>query len=303
MMKNNHMKGVRTFIQKYGTGYMFLLPFFLLFCVFTLLPVLISFFYSFTRYDLINPFTFTGVTNYLELFTNDDVYLIALKNTLVFALITGPIGFIMSFLFAWVIDQLKYQKFFALAFYAPSIVSGIAISVVWMYFFSPDRYGFINNILLRMGLISSPVLWTLNPNTILGVIIFISLWMSMGAGFLTNLAGLKSIDDTLYEAGAVDGIKNRFQELFYITVPSMKPQLLFNAIMAIVASFGVFDISVAITSFPSPEYAGHTIVAHLYDNAFAKFDMGYASAIAVVLFGITFFFGRLFTRIFSTRGE
>jgi multiple sugar transport system permease protein len=289
--------------MKYKTGYLFLAPFMILFIVFTLLPVLNSLYFSFSNYDIINRPTFAGFSNYLELFTDDDVFLISMRNTLLFALITGPIGFVMSFLFAWVIDQLKFQKFFALAFYAPSIVSGIAISVVWLYFFSPDRYGFINNILLRLGLTSTPILWTINPGTILGVIIFISLWMSMGSGFLTNLAGLKSIDETLYEAGAVDGIKNRFQELYHITVPSMKPQLLFNAIMAIVASFAVFDISVAITSFPSPEYAGHTIVAHLYDSAFSKFEMGYASSIAVVLFAMTFLLGRIFTKIFSTKGE
>ena len=290
-------------IKKYRNGYLFLAPFMILFFIFTLLPVLTALFYSFTNFDMIKNFRFVGVTNYLELFTNDDVFLVSLRNTLLFSAVTGPVGFMLSFFFAWVIDQLRFQKAFALAFYAPSIVSGIAISVVWLYFFSPDRYGFINNILLKMGLVSSPVLWTIDPKHILGVIVFISLWMSMGAGFLTNLAGLKNIDPAIYEAASVDGVCSRFQELLYITLPSMKPQLLFNAIMAIVASFGVFDISVAVSGFPSPEYAGHTIVGHLYDNAFVRFDMGYASAVAVVLFMMTFLLGRIFTRLLSSRDE
>lgn len=302
-MPRRRQRALKRFFRKYTFGYLMLLPFFLFFFVFTILPVLVSFYNSFMNYDMIKTRTFTGVSNYMELFTGDDVFLIALKNTLIFSVITGPVGFILSFLFAWVIDQLKFSKAYALAFYAPSIVSGIAISVVWLYFFSPDRLGLINNTLINLGIISSPILWTSDPSTILFVVMVISLWMSMGSGFLTNLAGLKNIDESLYEAAAIDGLRNRVQELYYITIPSMKPMLLYNAVIAIVNSFGVFDIAVSVAGMPSPEYAAHTIVAHLYDNAFIRFDMGYASAIAVVLFVLTFGLSRLCMKIFSSRDE
>ncbi|MEZ0537442.1 carbohydrate ABC transporter permease [Caldicellulosiruptoraceae bacterium PP1] len=293
----------KKFWNNYGIGYLFLLPFLILFTLFVIIPVLYSIFLSFTHYNIIQSPKFAGIENYRILFTDDDVFLIALKNTLIFAFITGPIGYFASFFVAWIIDQLKMRKFFALAFYAPSITSGIAMSVVWLYFFSSDRYGFINNLLIRLGIISEPILWNLDPKTILPVIIIVSVWMSMGTGFLVFLAGLQNISKELYDAGAVDGIKNRFQELIYITLPSMKPQLLFGAINSIVSSFGVFDIAVSIAGIPSPNYAGHTIVAHLYDYAFIRFDMGFASAVAVILFILTYSLGKIFMKVLSSKDE
>jgi len=289
--------------NQYGIPLMFLSPFLILFTIFVIIPVIYSVVLSFTFYNIIQRPKFCGIENYRLLFTDDDVFLIALKNTLIFAFITGPIGYFASFFVAWIIDQLKMRNFFALAFYAPSITSGIAMSVVWLYFFSSDRYGFINNLLLRIGIISEPILWNTDPKTILPVIIIVSVWMSMGTGFLVFLAGLQNIPKELYDAGAVDGIKNRFQELIYITLPSMKPQLLFGAINSIVNSFGVFDIAVSIAGMPSPNYAGHTIVAHLYDYAFIRFDMGYASAIAVILFLMTYSLGQIFMKILSSKDE
>jgi multiple sugar transport system permease protein len=289
--------------NQYGIPLMFLSPFLILFTIFVIVPVIYSIALSFTFYNIIQPPKFCGIENYRVLFTDDDVFLIALKNTLIFAFITGPIGYFASFFVAWIIDQLKMRNFFALAFYAPSITSGIAMSVVWLYFFSSDRYGFINNLLLKIGIISEPILWNTDPKTILPVIIIVSIWMSMGTGFLVFLAGLQNIPKELYDAGAVDGIKNRFQELIYITLPSMKPQLLFGAINSIVNSFGVFDIAVSIAGMPSPNYAGHTIVAHLYDYAFIRFDMGYASAIAVILFLMTYSLGQIFMKILSSKDE
>ena len=168
---------------------------------------------------------------------------------------------------------------------------------MWMYFFSSDRYGLINNVLLGVGLIDEPVLWNQNPKTIMVVIIIIAVWMSMGNGFLVFLAGLQNVDKSLYEAGAIDGIQNRFQELKYLTLPQMKPQLLFGAINAITSAFGVFDIAVSVAGLPSPNYAGHTLVTHLYDYAFVRFQMGYASAVAVVVFILTFAVGRIVMRL------
>jgi len=248
--------------------------------------------------------SFVGLENYRFLLLDDDVFLIALQKTLFFALVTGPVGYMASFFMAWIISLLKKGRgFFALAFYAPSLTSGVAMSTIWLIIFSGDRYGYLNNFLLRIGLIAEPILWTKDANYVMWVIILISVWMSMGTGFLVFLAGLQNIDPALYEAARVDGIKNRIQELRYITIPLMKPQLLFGAINAIVSSFGVFDIAVSVAGMPSPNYAGHTIVAHLYDYAFIRFQMGYSSAIAVVLFIMTFLLGKLVMKLLSSKDE
>ncbi|MBE6788407.1 MAG: sugar ABC transporter permease [Ruminococcaceae bacterium] len=276
-----------------ATAILFFLPFFVLFCIFTIGPVVNSFYYSLTNFDLIQKPDWVGLDNYQGLFLDDELFMTAFKNTLYFALISGPVGYIMSFIMAWVLNDLKGRTAFALAFYAPSITSGTAMGVVWGYFFSPDRYGLINNTLINMGIISSPILWTSDASTILPCCIFIQIWMSMGTGFLVFMAGLQNQDRELIEAGSLDGIKSRFQELFYIVLPQMKPQLLFGAINTISSSFGVFSIIQSFAGFPTPNYAGHTLVAHLYDYAFVKFEMGYASAIAVVLFVITFAAGKL----------
>jgi len=287
--------------KKYLTGYLFLLPFLTLFFIFTVLPVITALGISFTNYNMIQRPRWIGITNYKLLFMDDDVFLIALKNTFVFSCITGPIGYIMSFFTAWVINNLRLRNIFALAFYTPSITSGVAMSVVWLYFFSGDRYGLINNVLINLGIVGEPILWNMDSQYILPVIIVVSAWMSMGAGFLVFLAGLQNIPKELYEVGKIDGIKNKSQELVYITLPMMKPQLLFGAITAIVSSFGVFDIAVSIAGMPSPNYAGHTIVAHLYDYAFIRFQMGFSSAIAVVLFLMTFILGRVVMKMLSSK--
>ncbi len=287
-------------VNKYKTGTLFFLPFFVLFVVFVILPIFTAIGTSFTDYDLINSPKFVGITNYRLLLFDDDIFITALKNTLVFALFSGPIGYIASFVMAWVINQLKFKSVFALAFYAPSITSSVAMSVVWLYIFSPDRYGLVNDLLYNLGFIDNPVLWNMDETTIMPIIILISIWMSMGTGFLVFLAGLQNVSQDIYEAGQIDGVKNRVQELFYITLPQMKPQLLFGSINAISGAFGVFDIAVGFAGMPSPGYAAHTLVAHLYDYAFVRFEMGYASAVACVLFVLTFFFGRMCMRLFSS---
>ena len=284
--------------QKYNIyGYAFMSVFFVLFFVFTIIPVFQAIYQSFTRYDMINPAEFVGLKNYKLLLLDDDIFILAIKNTLIFACVTGPVCFFLSFFIAWIINQMKGKTIFALAFYAPSILSSVAISVVWLYFFSGDRYGLINNLLINLGILSAPIQWTTDSNYILLIIILVQIFTGMGTNFLVFLAGLQNLSKDLSEAGKIDGIKNRWEDLRYIVLPQMKPQLLFGAINAVVAAFGVYDIAVAVAGFPSTNYAGHTIVAHLYDYAFIRFEMGYASAIAVILFFITFLFGRFVTRI------
>lgn len=273
-------------VKKHKVSYFFLAPFLLLFTLFTIIPVITSLALSFTYYNMIESPKFIGWSNYKLLFVDDDIFLKAIANTLKFAVITGPVGYIMAFLLAWLISQIpvKYRFIYTLCFYTPAITSSIAISVVWLYMFSGDRYGLINYWSMKLGILNEPWLWLQNIKTIMPVLIIVSLWMSMGIGFLAFLAGLQNVPRDYYEAGAIDGVKNRFQELWYITIPSVKPQLLFGAVMQVVSSLQVFDISIQLLGMPSVLYAGHTVMTHLFDYAFIRFEMGYATAIAVVLF-------------------
>ena len=291
----------RHFTKRDLEGYLLLAPFAMLFFGFVVLPIAWSAILSLTNYNIVQPMKWAGLSNYVTLFTEDNLFLRALGNTLTYAVISGPIGFLSSFFFAWVINQLRLKNAYSLAFYAPSIVSSLAISVIWLYLFSSDRYGLVNTVLLRLGMIQSPLLWTKDPSLIMPLVILISVWMSLGSGFLTNLAGLAGLNPDLSEAGMIDGVHSRFQDLFYIVLPQMKPYLLFNAIMAIVNSLTVFDLTVAVAGFPSPDYSVHTIMAHMYDYGFIRFELGYASAIAVVLFALNFTLGKIFMNILSEK--
>lgn len=266
------------------TCYLFLLPYGVLFIAFYILPVIISIVLSFTYYNVFEPAKFIGIQNYINLILADEVFLIAVKNTFLIAAITGPIGYIMAFLFAWFINELpRYLRAVAtLIFYAPTI-SG-QVYLIWSIMFSGDAYGYINALLMRMGIINAPILWLTNPQYIMPVLLVVILWMSLGTGFLSFVAGLQGVDKSLYEAGYVDGVKNRWQELWYITLPGMKPMLLFGAVMAITQSFGVADVTMQLAGFPSTDYAAETVVTHLIDYGSLRFEMGYASAIATVLF-------------------
>ncbi|MBB3108802.1 multiple sugar transport system permease protein [Paenibacillus phyllosphaerae] len=273
-------------LKRDRVSWLFLAPFLILFFVFTVLPVVTSIGMSFTYYNIMEPAKFIGLSNYKLLFVDDDIFLKAIGITIKIAFVTGPIGYVMSFLLAWLISQIpiKYRFFYTLCFYTPSITSATAMSVVWLYLFAGDRKGLLNYYAMQLGIFDEPYLFLQNINSIVPVIVIVSLWMSMGVGFLAFLAGLQNVPKDLYEAGAIDGIRFRWQQLIYITVPAVKPQLLFGAVLQIVASLTVFDVSVQLVGLPSPLYAGHTIMTHLYDYAFIKFEMGYAAAIAVVLF-------------------
>lgn len=285
----NEMKKRAKRVKSYGknnarVAYGFLLPYMLIFCTFTVLPVLISIFFSFTYYNVLEAPTYIGFDNYVRLILHDENFLLALKNTMFFAIITGPAGYLISLLAAWMINELssKLRAILVLLFYAPSISGNVYM--IWKLIFSSDSYGYANSILMSLGLIYEPVLWLSDPKYIMGIVILVALWMSLGTSFLSFIAGLQGIDKSQYESGAIDGIKNRWQELWYITLPNLKPQLMFGAVLAITSSFGVYDIAVGMAGFPSVQYAAHTIVAHLVDYGNIRFEMGYASAIATVLF-------------------
>ena len=264
--------------------YLFLAPYAILFFMFFILPIGTSICLSFTYYNMLEPPRFIGFQNYINLVLQDEVFLTAIKNTFVAAVIVGPVGYILSFLFAWFINELpKWLRAVAvIIFYAPSI--GGAAFQVFAIIFRGDNYGWFNSILMELGIISEPYLWLTDPRYMMTIVIIVSLWMSMGTGFLSFVAGFQGIDRSMYEAGYVDGVRNRWQELYHITLPSMKPMLLFGAVMSITSSFNISDVPRALCGYPSTDYAVRTVVTHLFDYGFSRFEMGYASAIATILF-------------------
>ena len=271
-------------MKKNKVAYVMIAPFMLLFFLFTVFPVLLSIVLSFTDFNLLEFPHFLGLNNYIRLFLDDDIFILACQNTLIFASITGPVSYLLSLLIAWFINELgpKLRSFVTLIFYAPSI-SG-SVYLVWQTLFSSDSYGWVNGTLINLGIIDDAILWFKDADYVMPLCIVVALWTSLGTAFLSFIAGLQNVPRHLYEAGAVDGVKNRWQELWYITLPYMKPQLMFGAVLSITQSFGFGAIVDALCGFPSVEYAAHTIVHHLNDYGGQRYEMGYASAIAVILF-------------------
>lgn len=287
------------------TPYIFLLPYIVLFSVFIIVPIAIAIGLSFTDFNTIQSPNFVGFMNYINLFTQDSIFMqFVLPNTITFSLIVGPGGYCLSFLLAWSIAQLTKapRTVLALIFYSPSLTMGTAMNILWRIIFSGDSYGYVNAVLLDMGLINEPILWLTSSSTLLIIMIIVGLWSSMGIGFLAILAGIMNADDELYEAGAIDGIKNRFQEMIYITIPTMKPQMLFAAVMAIVNAFNNGAIGVTLSgSNPTPGYAGQLIVNHIDDYGFIRFEMGYAAAVSVALLLIITVFSKVATKLFGEK--
>ncbi len=283
--------------------YAFLLPYAVLFITFNVLPMINSIYYGFTNFNILEKPEFIGARNYINLFLQDEVFQTAVKNTFFVAIITGPVGYIMAFIFAWLINELPkwIRTLVVFFFYAPSI-SGNAYQV-FKILFNDDQNGWINRALANLGLTNSPIMFLTNPAIGLKVIIPIILWMSMGAGFLSFVAGLKGIDKAQYEAGYIDGIQNRWQELWFITLPNMKPMLLFGAVMSITSAFGVCDVTMQLAGYPSTEYYARTIVTHLFDYGFTRFEMGYASAIATVLFLTMILCNKVIQKLLSRVGH
>ncbi|REK74793.1 sugar ABC transporter permease [Paenibacillus paeoniae] len=290
-------------IKRQKHSYILLAPYYLLFCLFTVLPVVLSFLISFTHFNMLEFPRWVGWQNYTRLFLEDDVFLIALKNTLLFVAVTGPLSYIMCFIFAWLINDLppKLRAFVTLIFYAPSISGNIYF--IWLIIFSGDMYGYLNGFLMKAGFADEPILWLQDPQYILIIIMIVQVWLSLGTSFLAFIAGLQNVDPSLYEAGAMDGIRNRWQELWFITLPSMRPQLMFGAVIQITSSFAVAEVSMNLAGFPSVQYAGHTIVTHLIDYGSIRFEMGYASTIATVLFAIMLGTNLLTQKLLKKVGE
>lgn len=302
-MKTKSHYSVWERMKRSRISYLYIAPYMLLFFTFTVLPVLLAFGLSFTSFNILEMPKFVGFENYSRLLLKDSVFITGLKNTIVLAVFIGPGGYIMSLVNAWFINELspKLRALVTLVFYAPSI-SGNAY-LIWTVAFSGDDYGYVNSMLTRLGLITEPIQFFQNTDYIIPLVIIISLWGGFGTGFLSMIAAFQGVDKTYYEAGSLDGIKNRWQELWYITMPMMKPQMAFSAVMSITSAFNVGAIVTALCGFPSTDYAAHTVMNHLSDYGTTRFEMGYASAIAVFLFVMMVGTNKLVRRFLDTVGK
>lgn len=290
-------------MKRYKVGYFMVAPFMLLFFVFTIIPVVASLFVGFTDYNMLEVPNWVGLDNYITLFLDDDLFITALKNTLIFAVAVGPTSFILSFVVAWFINELspKTRSIVTLIFYAPSISGGAY--TIFQYIFASDSYGLVNGWLLKLGFIDSPILFFTDVNYIMPLCIAVALWMSLGTSFLSFVAGLQGIDRAQFEAASVDGITNRWQELWYVTLPNMKPQLMFGSVMAITGSFGFGAVVTALAGNPSTDYVAYTISHHIEDYGGARMEIGYSSAISFVLFLIMISANMFVSKLLSKVGE
>jgi len=298
-------------VSKVGTrshsnkkGYLFMFPYAALFVIFILAPVIMAVILSFTNFNAIQFPDFVGFLNYINLITADDTFMqYVLPNTVKYALIVGVGGYVLSFLLAWALANMTKvpRTIFALVLYSPSMTTGVAMTVLWKIMFTGDQTGYINSWLMDIGVITEPIIWLTNTTYLLPIVIIIGLWSSMGVGFLAILAGLVNVDESLYEAAAIDGVNNRFQEMIYITIPSMKPQMLFAAVMQIVGAFQNGQISTLLAGNPTPGYAAQLIVNHIEDYGFIRYEMGYAAAVSVVLLLIVQIFSSVATKLFGEK--
>lgn len=298
------MNKIKEFFNRYSHVVM-LAPFVICFTLFIIIPVIIAIGLSFTQYNAVTSPVFVGLKNYINIFSQDiDFMRDILPNTIEYALIVGPGGYILSFLLAWILAQLTKgpRTMLAVIIYSPSITAGVTVAVVWSVLFSGDRAGYLNSLLLRFGVIQSPQLWLTSPAYLMTIIIIVALWSSMGVGFLAMLSGILNVDPEMYEAAAIDGIHNRLQEVYYITIPMIKPQMLFGAVMSIVNTFSSAGLGVQLSgSNPTPMNAGQLLANHIDDYGFLRYEMGYASALSVVLLGIMWIFSKLAYRLFGEK--
>lgn len=287
-------------MKKNGSCYGMIAPFMILFIVFTVIPVVMSLPIGFTDFDMVNPPEFVGLENFETLFLSDRTFIKSIRVTLIFALVTGPLSYVLCFFLAWLINEMppKLRTVFTLIFYIPSMAN---VYTVWQLIFSGDMNGYLNAVLIDLNIITAPVQWLTDGRYVLGASIVVQLWISLGAGFLVLSAGFRSIDRTQYEAGAIEGIRNRWQELVYITIPSMKPQMLFAAVMQIVSSFTAGAVVQSLAGFPSTDYKAHTMMSHAYDYGWMRFEMGYASAICLVVFAAMYVCSRVIGRVLGEK--
>ena len=283
-MRKGNKRLSKSMLKEDAEYIVLLTPFMFFFAVFTVLPIFSSVVLSFFDYDMVSTPLFSGLGNYFRMFMEDKIFITVLKNTLIMAVITGPVGFLLSFLLAWCISEFNpiLRTFLAFLFYAPALVGNAFY--IWQVAFSGDGNGYLNSILLSLGLINDPIVWFKDTSYNMIIVIIVQLWSNMGVAFLANVAGVQNVSEELFEAGAIDGIRNRWQELWYITLPSMKSILLFGAVMQIQSSFSIGAVITALAGYPSVNNSLDTIVSYLGDVGTLRYEFGYAAAISVFLF-------------------
>ncbi len=281
------------------------LPFVLLFITFIIIPILVAIGLSFTDFNSIEKPNFVGLDNYVTILTDDSTFMeFALPNTIAFAVIVGAGGYILSFFMAWSLAQITRipRTVMAVILYSPSMTSGVMLSTVWQVVFAGDKVGYLNAILLKLDIIQKPILWLSDGKYLLPIMIVVSLWSSMGIGFLAMLAGILNVDKDLYEAAYIDGVTNRFQEIIYVTIPAVRPQMLFGAIMAIVNTFQNGSIGVLLSGAnPTPGYAGQLLVTHAEEHAFVRYEMGYGAAVSVILLILVWVISQIAKKLFADK--
>lgn len=293
----------RRYLKRNGSGYLLMLPYLVIFAVFTVWPVILSLVLSFTTYNVFEAPRFLEFDNYVDLFFRDSVFLTALQNTFLISLIVGPVGYLLSLFLAWMVNEYKnpWKTLLTVVFYAPTLSN--AVFTIWLIVFDGDIYGYLNSFLLNLGFINEPIQWRTDPTYMMAVVIIVQLWVSLGTSFLTLRAGFNTVDRQYYEAGAIDGIRNRFQELWYITLPMMAPHLMLSAVLSITATFTTANVATVMTGFPSVNYATHTVMHHLQDYATIRYERGYASAIATVLFLMSLLMNKLAQKVIGRVGK
>lgn len=255
-----------------------ILPSYLIYFVFIFVPILITIAYSFTNYNLYNRFDFVGFDNYIRL-AGDADFIVSAKNTVIYSVVTIGLQIALGLLFAVLLNQkIIGKKWFRTAFYLPYIPSMIAVSMVWLWIYDPAS-GLMNQLLRMFGMETQQ--WLLDPDLALFSIILMSIWKVIGYNMIIYLTGLQQIPGELYEAAIIDGA-SPVKSFFHITIPLLKPTTVFLLIINSVNSFSVFE-QVYVMTEGGPLNSTTTIVHQVYERGFTQFQMGYASAMSVVL--------------------
>ena len=284
-----------------ATPYLFLVPALALIAVFVLYPILAVLYYSFTDYNIINPPVWVGLSNYGKLL-GDPVFWKALTHSIIYLIVT-PTIIALSVALAIVVNRkLKGIHIFRALYYVPAVSGSIAIGIAWRWLF--DRNGFMNSFLISVGAIKEPIQWLADPNLVLPIAMLLTIWAGIGYYAVIFLAGLQNIPEELYDAALIDGCTN-FQKHRYVSIPGLRPQIVFVAVISSLAALKVFDEIYVLTGRTGGILdSGVTVVFYLWKEAFTELaHAGYASAIAIVLLILTLVFSVVNVRILESGQE
>ncbi len=282
------------------TPYLFLAPALALIAVFVLYPIVSVVYYSLTSYDIVTPPVFVGLDNYARLL-DDPTFWRALTNSLVY-LVATPILIVLSISLAIVVNRrLRGITLFRALYYVPAVSGSIAIGISWRWLF--DRNGVVNGVLLWLGAIKQPVQWLAEPSLILPIAILLTIWAGVGYYAVIFLAGLQNIPEELYDAARIDGC-NELQKHWHVSLPGLRPQIVFVFVISSLAALKVFDEIYVLTNRTGGVLdSGTTMVFYLWKQAFVLSDAGYASAIAIVLLAVTLTFSIVNVRLLERGSE